>query len=232
MSNRPPNRATTSQRRFNLLPWLLLILIAGFGAIWWRVDHKQKTQEAHERAAAEEKKIAEMAERERLKAREHAAAEERLVAEMADEARRLPATPAQQDLLSRGHPSLPWRQVDLDLPEERLVALTAKAQDLVLGKLKDPESAHFRAQKVMAVVDGRGRRYFFCGLVNAKNSFGGYTGETDYLFDSAAEEVDQLSGGIGDQGHIWTVKFDGRWWQYEADDLCPFRGTPIEAVRK
>ncbi|PND34823.1 hypothetical protein C1I89_10260 [Achromobacter pulmonis] len=38
------------------------------------------------------------------------------------------------------------------------------AKDFVLATLKDPDSAKFRNQKS------------FCGEVNSKNSFGGYTG--------------------------------------------------------
>lgn len=48
--------------------------------------------------------------------------------------------------------------------------------DAVKAKLKDPESASFRW---MPLVDPPADRY--CGLVNAKNSYGGYTGFTPYL---------------------------------------------------
>ncbi|WP_286936162.1 hypothetical protein [Achromobacter sp. UBA4530] len=43
------------------------------------------------------------------------------------------------------------------------------SKDFVLATLKDPDSAKFRNQKS------------FCGEVNAKNSFGGYTGFKRYI---------------------------------------------------
>ncbi len=146
---------------------------------------------------------------------------------MAEQAKKIPPTPSQSELMSNNHPTLPWRTVELDLPTQRLQALAAKARDLVIGKLKDPDSAKFRDTKVLAVADGRGHRYFFCGLVNAKNSFGGYTGYTDYIFEVKPGSADALSGGIGDEGHLISVRFDDRWWSYEADDACLTQGKPI-----
>lgn len=60
-------------------------------------------------------------------------------------------------------------------------------RQIVLGSLKDPDSAQFndlrlyksRMHNFVAV-------YSLCGRVNAKNSFGGYAGPTDFVvFDSA-----------------------------------------------
>lgn len=150
------------------------------------------------------------------------------VAALADEAKRLPFAPEQSDLMSNYLPSLPWRQMEIDLSKQRLQAISAKSRELVVGKLKDPESARFKDSKVLAVADGRGHRYFFCGLVNAKNSYGGYTGNSDYVFEVKADSLDSLSGGVGDEGQLEAVKFDERWWKYEADDACLLRGIPIE----
>lgn len=51
---------------------------------------------------------------------------------------------------------------------------TAAVKQGVTKALKDPESARFGAMKAGA--DGKGV-VSVCGYVNAKNSFGGYTGE-------------------------------------------------------
>lgn len=48
----------------------------------------------------------------------------------------------------------------------------------VRGKLKDPESARFG--EMMAGVTPSGKTAV-CGYVNAKNSFGGYTGEKPFI---------------------------------------------------
>lgn len=55
------------------------------------------------------------------------------------------------------------------------------AQGFVLANLKDPESAEFRDQKGL------------CGEVNAKNSFGGYTGFKRFM--AASEEMVVIEGG-------------------------------------
>lgn len=54
---------------------------------------------------------------------------------------------------------------------ERIVIGAAKQQ--VLRNLKDPESARFGDVFI-------GRNDFVCGMINAKNSFGGYTGEQPF----------------------------------------------------
>lgn len=48
----------------------------------------------------------------------------------------------------------------------------------VRASLKDPASAMFGG---MIASDAGGGVKYVCGLVNAKNSFGGYTGNTSYL---------------------------------------------------
>jgi hypothetical protein len=53
--------------------------------------------------------------------------------------------------------------------------MISKAEDVVKGRLKDPESADFR--NVSVAQDG----LTVCGEVNAKNSFGGYVGYRPFL---------------------------------------------------
>lgn len=50
-------------------------------------------------------------------------------------------------------------------------------QESVRGKLKDPDSAKFS----MPQVNENGAPNVYCGLVNAKNSYGGYTGFTPFM---------------------------------------------------
>lgn len=56
------------------------------------------------------------------------------------------------------------------------------ATDAVMRRLKDPESARAgRAwTSILHYADGR-QNLAVCGLVNARNSFGGYTGDQFYL---------------------------------------------------
>lgn len=56
--------------------------------------------------------------------------------------------------------------------DDKRRALDLQVQNIVRGNLKDGESAKFRNQHEM------------CGEVNAKNSFGGYTGFTRYILTS------------------------------------------------
>ena len=54
----------------------------------------------------------------------------------------------------------------------------------VRGRLKDPDSAQFGAYKAVRSLDAKGDvprgSILVCGKVNAKNSYGGYTGELPY----------------------------------------------------
>ena len=50
-------------------------------------------------------------------------------------------------------------------------------QDSVKGQLKDPESAMFKLPQV----NEDGKPNIYCGLVNAKNSYGGYTGYEPFV---------------------------------------------------
>jgi hypothetical protein len=51
MHDRHSSRATTSkQRGFNLLPWLLVLIIAGVCAVWWKVEQRKTAAEIGARA--------------------------------------------------------------------------------------------------------------------------------------------------------------------------------------
>lgn len=60
--------------------------------------------------------------------------------------------------------------------------LISKGEKAVAYSLKDPESAKFRNVRVSPYMGG----YVVCGEVNAKNSYGGYTGFTRFFGDADA----------------------------------------------
>lgn len=66
-------------------------------------------------------------------------------------------------------------------------------QESVKSKLKDPDSAMFR----MPPVNENGAPDSYCGLVNAKNSYGGYTGFTPF-----AATLMRVGGEIKDSSSI------------------------------
>lgn len=59
-------------------------------------------------------------------------------------------------------------------PDSRLIEET---KGLLVGKLKDPDSALFRNIKVVTRPDGK----LVCGEINAKNSLGGYVGYKPFI---------------------------------------------------
>lgn len=72
----------------------------------------------------------------------------------------------------------PWLRYEASTEE------IGRAELIVRGALKDPESARFRSfQKVSR---GMGDDYI-CGEVNAKNSYGGYTGHSAFTVSSAGK---------------------------------------------
>lgn len=63
-------------------------------------------------------------------------------------------------------------------PKELTAAQVTAVQNGVRGALKDPESARFGS--IVAGTNSKGT-IISCGWVNAKNSFGGYTGEKPFM---------------------------------------------------
>ena len=62
-------------------------------------------------------------------------------------------------------------------------AFTVRVQDVVKRELKDPESARFEAVSYFPAED------VACGSVNAKNSYGGYTGKEDFVYSHGRAEL-------------------------------------------
>lgn len=60
------------------------------------------------------------------------------------------------------------------------IPTVADAQRAVKAELKDPDSAKFHGLRPLKGFDGKVNGY--CGWVNAKNSYGGYTGDSFFLY--------------------------------------------------
>lgn len=74
------------------------------------------------------------------------------------------------------------------------IRMQRMAREFVSADLKDPQSAEFRNQKG------------FCGEVNSKNSFGGYTGFQSFIAGSRELVVLQRDSGIkpSEFDQLWT----------------------------
>lgn len=59
------------------------------------------------------------------------------------------------------------------------------AQIAVESQLRDPKSAQWGA----IVVRDKGDATVVCGMVNAKNAFGGYVGERPFIYEGGVAEV-------------------------------------------
>src|SRR4051812_27370730 len=73
-------------------------------------------------------------------------------------------------------------------------AQTKALQEGVKGRLKDPDSARFGELAAGNMKDGS---IHVCGLVNSKNSYGGYTGMAPYSANINGTEVSQINGPTG-----------------------------------
>lgn len=75
------------------------------------------------------------------------------------------------------------------------------AKNAVTEKMKDPESVRFGE-----VVNRSGT---VCGYVNAKNSYGGYSGEKAFMFDIASKEIFS-QGQSKNFNKLWNAKCPGK----------------------
>lgn len=106
----------------------------------------------------------------------------------------------------------------LDIRKKELEKLV---RGMVLARLKDPDSAQFRSIKVnLDVGVGENDLMHFtedavCGEVNAKNSFGGYTGYSMFIWSSKGgktggkgqPELIMQKSGNKDVDEIWAIIF-------------------------
>ena len=86
---------------------------------------------------------------------------------------------------------------------DSVAARIDSATTAVERRLKDPESAQFRAVRESAPASTLGGKTVICGYVNARNSFNGYSGYQHFMFSARGAEL------LGDP------EFEDRWM-----DLC------------
>ena len=63
--------------------------------------------------------------------------------------------------------------------DKRMSEFVTRVKDLIGSSLKDPDSANYIDLKILTGMDGKRT---LCGKVNAKNSYGGYTGRSAFYF--------------------------------------------------
>lgn len=82
-------------------------------------------------------------------------------------------------------------------PVELTAEQTTQVQDGVRRSLKDPESARFGP---MQAATNEAGDISVCGLVNGRNSYGGYTGEQPFIggFASRAFHVTAIGGSFAE----------------------------------
>jgi hypothetical protein len=88
---------------------------------------------------------------------------------------------------------------------------------LVLDKLKDPDSAKFQGVKVFQFMALDQMQTMICGTLNAKNSYGGYTGSKLFTVINGFARIDDNGG---------RQLFNGRWFNpMDAILACEAKGT-------
>jgi hypothetical protein len=137
-----------------------------------------------------------------------------------------PPVADQSDSMSKSLPYLPWKAIPIGMPRAEIQEFSNAATKFIISSLKDPDSAKFSDMKILKASHSDGSFTFICGRVNAKNSFGGYTGFQDFVV--YRRETNMIEGGIGDQGSLAVVRSEGKWWSYDGDDMCLTYGFPIE----
>jgi uncharacterized protein YdiU (UPF0061 family) len=96
---------------------------------------------------------------------------------------------------------------------EKLRIEEAKVVQLVKDNLKDQDSARFRNVRRLPFMGIESGPEVYCGEVNAKNSFGGYSGFGDFVAN------------LGD-GKAYIVESDNKAAQLEYMVLCLDNGKP------
>lgn len=93
-------------------------------------------------------------------------------------------------------------QINSTTPVKLNQAEIDAVHSVIVAKLKDPGSVQWGEVKAGANSNGK---IFVCGLVNAKNSFGGYNGMTPYLGDMVSGRF--LFGGMGGTPETSTAAY-------------------------
>ena len=100
------------------------------------------------------------------------------------------------------------------VPSPLSAAQTSAIKSAVTAKLKDPGSVQFGT--ILAGREVNGRAITVCGLVNAKNSYGGYTGMTPFSGEFTSADTFRV-GGIGGVPEVSTAIFQ----------VCSRQGMPL-----
>jgi hypothetical protein len=83
------------------------------------------------------------------------------------------------------------------------------AKDAMKDLLKDPSSAKYEDVRAYRLASG----YVFCGRVNSKNSFGGYTGFQRFVSGPGVAATEEM---VSDFGNLWAQACSGPgetiWW--------------------
>ena len=106
-----------------------------------------------------------------------------------------PKPPKTQEQIAQEAESAKLKEEESKRRTERAIA-ESRAKESVLALLKDPDSAKFGT----VVVTDSG---IVCGYVNAKNSFGGYTGEKPFI-SMGGTQATWIQGNVKDFEKTWN----------------------------
>lgn len=219
----------SNQRGFGFIHIVLVLVIVIAGASAWKYQKRQAIEqrklEAKQQDLEREKEKKRLDEINAEVSSEHQRAADIQKRIFAQANISIPDT-NQSDMTSKTLPYLAWEAVQIDMSKPEINAFATKAKSLITSSLKDPDSAKFSDMRVFRALHTDGGFTFICGKVNAKNSFGGYTGNENYLVYK--KENGDIFGGVGDSGFLSTIRSEGKWWKYDADDMCLIYGTPID----
>lgn len=104
----------------------------------------------------------------------------------------------------------------------------AAVEKAVQGALKDPDSARFADEMTLY---GPKDQLLACGQVNAKNSMGGYVGETAFMIWNGLIYFETQETGMAVENCCKSVyreslKADGTPLSEQTSSLCRLRGEP------
>lgn len=109
-------------------------------------------------------------------------------------------TPPGATVAAQAHVETPMHTTAIGLSVAQRTAVEAS----VRKALKDPESARFGTMRAGREASGN---IAVCGMVNARNSFGGYTGEKPFIGALTSERTFVVVG-IGGTADATTVTLD------------------------
>jgi hypothetical protein len=224
------------QRGVGILHILLIIVIAIIGAGIWKSQHRKaspgvavqqpqgKAELKSNEFTLEQQRLAEI----NLKVEASHEQELEIQRRVYQSLNKEPPVADQSDMMSKSLPYLAWKAIPIGMSRAEIQEFSKAATKFIISSLKDPDSAKFSDTKILKASHSDGGFTFICGRVNAKNSFGGYTGFQDFVVYRS--ESNMIEGGLGDKGSLAVVRSEGKWWSYDGDDMCLTYGFPIETI--